>query len=316
MQKQANDLNYIIQANNVHKSFKDVHAVQGLSLNIKHGEFIALLGPNGAGKTTFVEMVEGIRIPDEGEIILNGMTWNVHREKLHYILGISLQETRFIDKLRVRETLALFASFYDAPESRVDEILELINLTEKKKAFVENLSGGQRQRLALGISIINEPKILILDEPTTGLDPTARREIWKILLDLRKKSGMAMLLTTHYMEEAEYLCDYIIIMDKGKILTQGTLEELIKDNQQESIVEFSYLSDTENKDWKSEFAHLNIKWDKTENKAWLFAKDLQNELFDFLSIAKKTNLKTDQLNCRKMTLDDLFISMTGRHLSE
>jgi len=218
----------IIEVKNVWKSFKTVQAVRGISLNIPRGQFVALLGPNGAGKTTLVEMIEGIRKPDSGEITIMGKHWKGNEDELHRMIGISLQETRFTDKLRVTETLQLFASFFNLGKERVNEIIKIIGLEEKGRSYVVNLSGGQRQRLALGIAMINTPGILLLDEPTTGLDPNARREVWDILLKLKELSETSMILTTHYMEEAEKLCDYIVIMDNGIILREGTLPQLLE----------------------------------------------------------------------------------------
>ena len=232
-------INNVIEVRQVWKSFKTVQAVQGVDITIPKGRFIALLGSNGAGKTTLVEMIEGIQKPDRGEILLMGKRWKDNEEELRKIIGLSLQETRFIDKLRVFETLRLFASFFKLGRDRVEEIIELIGLEEKRKAFVVNLSGGQRQRLALGISIINKPQILLLDEPTTGLDPNARREIWTILKNLKEKSETSVILTTHYMEEAENLCDYIIIMDHGTILREGTLTQLLEEDTDEKVIEFT-----------------------------------------------------------------------------
>jgi ABC-2 type transport system ATP-binding protein len=221
--------NPVIEVKNVWKSFKTVQAVKGINLQIPKGQFTALLGPNGAGKTTLVEMIEGIQKPDTGEITITGKHWKGNEDELHRIIGLSLQETRFIDKLRVTETLQLFASFFNLGKERVNEIIEIIGLDEKRKSYVVNLSGGQRQRLAIGIALINTPTILLLDEPTTGLDPNARREIWDILHKLRKISETSMILTTHYMEEAENLCDYIVIMHNGVILREGTLIQLLKE---------------------------------------------------------------------------------------
>jgi len=229
-------MNPVVEVRNVHKSFKRVHAVKGVSLAIEKGRFVGLLGPNGAGKTTLVEMIEGIQTPDKGDIRILGKTWQADADELHRAIGISLQETRFIDKLTVWETLRLFASFYNLNKSRVGEILALISLTEKQDAYTVNLSGGQRQRLALGLSLINRPQILILDEPTTGLDPNARREIWSILLDLKERTQTSLILTTHYMEEAEQLCDYIMIMDRGEVLKEGTLKALLADDPDEKVL--------------------------------------------------------------------------------
>ncbi len=221
----------IIDVKEVWKSFKIVQAVKGISLNISKGQFVALLGPNGAGKTTLVEMIEGIQKPDRGEITIMGKHWKGNEDTLRRIIGLSLQETRFIDKLRVTETLQLFASFFNLGKKRVNEIIEIVGLEDKRRSYVVNLSGGQRQRLAIGIALINTPAILLLDEPTTGLDPNARREIWDILRKLKKMSETSMILTTHYMEEAEKLCDYIIILDNGVILREGTIDQLLVDNK-------------------------------------------------------------------------------------
>ena len=252
-----NDL--VIEVKNVQKSFKAVHAVRGIDLRISPGQFVAILGPNGAGKTTLVEMIEGIQQPDKGEIFILGKSWKGNENYLRRLIGLSLQETHFIEKLTVWETLRLFASFFGIGKERCEEILYLVALEEKRKAWVVNLSGGQRQRLALGISMLNKPKILLLDEPTTGLDPNARREIWAILHKLKDQSQTSLILTTHYMEEAEHLCDFIVIIDHGKILKQGTLTELL-----------------------GEVRDIPVK----------------------------------PAEIRKITLDDLFTSLTGRHLND
>jgi ABC-2 type transport system ATP-binding protein len=217
----------VIEVKNVVKSFKTVQAIRGITLRIFQGQFVALLGPNGAGKTTLVEMIEGIQKPDQGEIFILGKKWKGNENELRNVIGLSLQETRFIDKLTVRETVRLFASFFELRDARAEEIISLVGLDEKKKSYVVNLSGGQRQRLALGVALLNDPKILLLDEPTTGLDPNARREIWTILHGLKEHSQTSLILTTHYMEEAEKLCDRIVIIDNGQILKEGTLEELL-----------------------------------------------------------------------------------------
>lgn len=217
----------VIEVRNVHKSFKAVRAVRGVDLAILPGQFVALLGPNGAGKTTLVEMIEGIQKPDSGEIRILGLPWKGHEKELRRIIGLSLQETLYIEKLTTWETLRLFGSFFGLGIARVEEVLRLVGLEDKRRAYTVHLSGGQRQRLALGIALINHPKILLLDEPTTGLDPNARREIWDILRNLRNATDASMILTTHYMEEAEQLCDQIVIIDQGKILREGTLEQLL-----------------------------------------------------------------------------------------
>jgi ABC-2 type transport system ATP-binding protein len=218
-----------IEVMSVFKSFKDVKAVRGVSLAIPKGEFIALLGPNGAGKTTLVEMMEGLRKPDKGEILIQGMTWKKNEKELRKITGLSLQETRFVEKLSVCETLRLFASFFRLGDDKVDKVIALTKLDAKRKSMVGTLSGGQKQRLALAVALINEPQILFLDEPTTGLDPHARLDLWNILKDLKEQGNTTLILTTHYMEEAESLCDRIIIIDEGEILREGRVDELLNE---------------------------------------------------------------------------------------
>ncbi|HEY4798193.1 MAG TPA: ABC transporter ATP-binding protein [Bacteroidia bacterium] len=305
-----------ISVNNVVKSFKDVLAVKGITFTINKGEYCALLGPNGAGKTTLMEMIEGIQNPDKGEILINGKTWKSHEHELNRILGISLQETHFFDKLKVIETLDLFSSFYDLDSKRSSEVLNLVNLGDKRSAYVKNLSGGQRQRLSLAIALINNPEILLLDEPTTGLDPTARREVWEILFRLKKEHNITMILTTHYMEEADYLCERIIIMDKGNILADGTVDELISSNKGATqIIEFGL---DESAAYGFSLDSHKYKWEKDEKYAkWrITVEDIASSLPPFLEEMKQKEIKIKSLECRKMTLDDIFISMTGRRLDE
>ena len=217
----------VIEVKDVFKSFKTVQAVRGISFSIHAGEFVALLGPNGAGKTTLVEMMEGLRKPDSGKITIEGKNWSHNEKELRQIIGLSLQETRFSEKLKVDETVRLFASFFKLGADRANEVIELAGLETKRRALVGTLSGGQRQRLALAVALLNRPKILFLDEPTTGLDPHSRLDLWNIFTTLKTQGNTTLILTTHYMEEAQSLCDHIIIIDEGIILKQGRLDELL-----------------------------------------------------------------------------------------
>ena len=306
----------IIQVTEAKKYFKEVKAVDGITLEIKKGEYVAVLGPNGAGKTTLLEMIEGLQKPTSGDISIKGLQWTGNEEKLHRLIGLSLQETRFIDKLKVGETMKLFASFYGLKIDRVHQILELVNLDKKWKAYTKELSGGQRQRLALGVALLNQPEILLLDEPTTGLDPTARREMWDILMKLKKELNTTMILTTHYMEEASYLCERIVIIDQGKVLARGTLKELLSEHNTGEVIDFTFntmvnealipQSDTVIK--------IDLKDDKMGGE--IIVEDLVEYLPIFLKFSEENNLSLSSLECRKMTLDDLFISMTGRHLND
>ena len=308
------DRDPVIQIRQVRKYFRDVRAVDGIDLSIRDGEFLALLGPNGAGKTTLVEMIEGLQVEDSGDILITGLPWKGNENHLRGLLGISLQETRFIDKLRTREVLELFASFYGLETSRVDEVLEMIRMVDKNRAFTVNLSGGQRQRLALGLALLSAPPVLLLDEPTTGLDPNSRREIWDILMELKRGHRTTMILTTHYMEEASYLCDRIVIMDQGKILAEGTLEELLNQSQSEEIVEFIPLGDYGKLGLEKSSWLKKASYDAGKNKLTLFVTAILDALPDILKQSESTGIGIDALTCRRMTLDDLFISLTGRRL--
>lgn len=306
----------MIQIKQVTKSFKGFKAIDHLSLTIKTGEFVALLGPNGAGKTTLVEMIEGLQFPDRGEIIIDELNWKQNNRELRNMMGLSLQETKFIDKITVQETLELFASFYQLSKTRAKEIMQVVNLEAKSKAYTVNLSGGQRQKLALGIAILNNPNILLLDEPTTGLDPNARREIWDILLQLKQEKGTTLILTTHYMEEAEQLCDRIVIIDSGKILGDGTLESLLTTFSKGEIITFEVEQRPQHHAFNEIKGLQELIWLNEEGKGQLVVDDITQSLPHFLEIIKERQIPLKELGSRKKTLDDLFVAMTGRSLHE
>src|SRR5579864_2834653 len=227
-----------IQCRDLRKTYDGkVEAVRGLSLEIQTGECFGLLGPNGAGKTTTIEILEGLLQATSGEVSILGRRWNENEREMREWLGISLQETRLSDKLTVRETVDLFASFYRQPLSSAD-VLAALALAEKADAWVGKLSGGQRQRLAVATALVANPRILFLDEPTTGLDPQSRRQLWEIIGEFRRGGG-TVLLTTHYMDEAERLCDRLAIIDYGQIIAAGTPPDLIERLGSQNVVEFS-----------------------------------------------------------------------------
>jgi ABC-2 type transport system ATP-binding protein len=207
------------------KSYGDVKAVDGLDLEVAAGECFGLLGPNGAGKTTTIEICEGLLERDAGELQLLGMTWENDADALRERLGIQLQDTQLSEKLTVTETLDLFRSFYDRGRE-VGDVIDLVQLDEKKAARVGTLSGGQKQRLAIACALVGDPELLFLDEPTTGLDPQSRRQLWGLIEEF-KSTGRTILLTTHYMDEAEKLCNRVAIVDHGHIIAQGSPHELI-----------------------------------------------------------------------------------------
>jgi len=213
------------QCTGLHKRYGDVVAVDGLSLSVRRGECFGLLGPNGAGKTTTIEILEGLLAPDTGDVEVLGLRWDRHEHELRQRLGIQLQETQLADKLTVEETLRLFRSFYDRGRE-VADLLRMVELESKRKSWVSKLSGGQKQRLSVACALAGSPDVLFLDEPTTGLDPQSRRQLWGIL-DSFRAGGGTILLTTHYMDEAEVLCDRVAIVDKGKVIALDTPKALI-----------------------------------------------------------------------------------------
>ncbi|MDO8501860.1 MAG: ABC transporter ATP-binding protein [Gemmatimonadaceae bacterium] len=208
------------------KSYGDVRAVDGLDLEVRSGECFGLLGPNGAGKTTTIEICEGLLERDSGDLELLGMTWEHDADRLRERLGIQLQDTQLSEKLTVTETLKMFRSFYKAGRD-VDDVIAVVQLGEKSDARVGTLSGGQKQRLAIACALVGNPELLFLDEPTTGLDPQSRRQLWTLIEEFRA-TGRTILLTTHYMDEAEKLCDRVAIVDHGHIIALGTPHELIE----------------------------------------------------------------------------------------
>ncbi len=306
---------YLIDAKGLHKHFKKVKAVDGVDFSLSRGEYAALLGPNGAGKTTLVEMIEGIRTPDAGEILVRGRSLHEDKSALYGILGISFQETRFLEKITVLETTRLFASFYKQPDEKIGKVIHLVGLEDKKDAYTKNLSGGQRQRLALGISLLNDPEILILDEPTTGLDPAARREIWDILLKLKNKIGTSLILTTHYMEEATQLCDRIIIMDKGRFLAEGTLSSLVGRMKMPDVAIFNVEGKIPD-DLVTLPNDLSIQWDRDKGRGRCELKEVATDMPLLFAFLENNDLRLTDFEHIRPTLDDVFLSMTGRRLSE
>lgn len=309
----ARSRDIVIAIRNASKSFGLVKAVDDLSLEIKEGEFVALLGPNGAGKTTLLEMIEGLQKPDSGTIEICGFNYARNEREIRQILGLAFQETRFPEKIKVSEALKLFGAFYGVSGARITEILDMVSLAEKKNAYVNTLSGGQRQRLALGIAVIQKPRVLLLDEPTTGLDPHARRELWQILRDLRR-GGMTLLLTTHYMEEAEELCERIVIQFNGRVLADGALADLLEAHASHEIIEFR-LKEVKPRQLTAlrkmkQVSYLQI--DETTGNGVMHVDDAAAILPNFMRRAGRHNLES--FAARPLTLDDLFIKMTGRHL--
>jgi ABC-2 type transport system ATP-binding protein len=304
-----------IQCHGLRKTYEGkVEAVRGLDLTVGTGECFGLLGPNGAGKTTTIEILEGLLAPTSGEVEVLGRTWQSHPRELREWLGISLQETRLSEKLTVRETLELFASFYLHPNS-VDAVLEELSLQEKADAWVGKLSGGQKQRLAVATALVANPKILFLDEPTTGLDPQSRRQLWDIIRQFQQRNG-TVLLTTHYMDEAERLCDRLAIIDHGQIIAAGTPAELIERLTGHHVVEFA-ISGNGNGDEQVWSRLPGVQSVRTEDGLFSLQVNEPHETIPaLLAAVQKQGAQLVHLTTRQASLEDVFVKLTGRHLRE
>jgi ABC-2 type transport system ATP-binding protein len=313
-----------IQCRDLRKTYDGkVEAVRGLNLEIHTGECFGLLGPNGAGKTTTIEILEGLLEPTSGEVSILGHSWREDAREMREWLGISLQETRLSEKLTVRETIDLFASFYREPRS-TDEVLEQLQLTEKADSWVGKLSGGQRQRLAVATALVCNPKILFLDEPTTGLDPQSRRQLWDIVREFQRGGG-TVLLTTHYMDEAERLCDRLAIVDHGQIIAEGSPADLIERLGGHHVVEFAVGgADETHTGGNSDGARLDawrelpsVESVREEDRMIaLSVKEPHLTIPALLDAIGRQGSTLQHLTTRQASLEDVFVRLTGRHLRE
>jgi len=294
------------------KRYEDVVAVDGLDLEVRRGECFGLLGPNGAGKTTTIEILEGLTVPDSGDVEVLGARWGRDGHALREKLGISLQETQLAEKLTVEETVLLFRSFYRKGRDP-EELLATLSLGEKRGARVGRLSGGQRQRLAVACALAGEPELLFLDEPTTGLDPQSRRDLWEQVERFRAGGG-TVLLTTHYMDEAERLCDRVAIVDHGKVIALGTPEALIAELHATSVVEFA----TEPRLGEPTVAALpGVTEVHADGEGWaLGVRSLAETVPALLAAADAAGARLLTLATHRATLEDLFVARTGRRLRD
>jgi ABC-2 type transport system ATP-binding protein len=304
-----------LRVRRLRKTYKDVVAVNGLELEVRPGECFGLLGPNGAGKTTTIEICEGLTPADSGDVEVLGLNWQSHSTALRQRLGIQLQETQLSDKLTVLETVELFRSFFHQGPGAM-AVIGLVQLEEKAKSRVGNLSGGQKQRLALACALVGEPDFLFLDEPTTGLDPQARRQLWE-LIEKFKLSGRTILLTTHYMDEAERLCDRVAIMDHGKTIALGTPRELIASVCAEHLVEFSAGSQAHPLDLTAVSAIDGIRDVQRENgSVRMQVTELHRAVPALLAELGRQSVPLTELRTHSATLEDVFVTLTGRHLRD
>jgi ABC-2 type transport system ATP-binding protein len=303
-------MNYVIEVKNLKKYYKEIKAVDGISFEVYENEIFGMVGPNGAGKTTAIECIEGLRKPDSGEIKVLGLNPNKDREILYQKISVQLQETSYQDKIKVYEICELFSSFYKNPIN-YKELLERFELIDFKNSFVMKLSGGQKQKLSIILALIPNPKIIFLDEITTGLDPKARRDMWQMIKDL-KIEGITIFITTHYMEEAEKLCDRVAIIDKGKIIALDTPKKLIEKSGLLDNITF----EAENLNYDELEKILGVsKVVLEDNKVTIYGKgeDLLKNVIDYLYL-KKVNFKN--LKTKSPNLEDIYLFLTGKKYEE
>ncbi len=302
------------------KRYGDVLAVAGLDLEVRRGECFGLLGPNGAGKTTTIEILEGLLAPDEGRVRVLGCRWGYNDDALRARLGIHLQESQLDEKLSVLETLRLFRSFY--PRGRaVDDVLALLELDGKRGSWVGKLSGGQRQRLAVACALVGDPELLFLDEPTTGLDPQSRRQLWGLLRRYRAEGG-TILLTTHYMDEAHVLCDRVAIVDQGRVVAQGSPDELVLSLGAPHVVEVTLASGAASgpADMQARLSGLpdidRVRAGETSDAWTVTARALHRALPALVGLAAAAGVEIETLTTRTATLEDVFVALTGHRLRD
>jgi ABC-2 type transport system ATP-binding protein len=303
-------MNTVVEVKNLVKRYGDLVAVNDKSFDVEKGEIFGFLGPNGAGKTTTVEMIEGLRKPDGGMITVCGYDTQKEKDRIEEIIGVQLQSTTIYDKIRIGEVVDLFGGYYQKMLPTT-EILEMVTLNDKKNSFVHTLSGGQKQRVAMALALINDPEVLFLDEPTTGLDPQARRNVWDIIEGLGEK-GKTIILTTHYMEEAERLCGRVGVIDHGKIIALDTTKDLINKQNLESAIEFTTSKGIS----KESFDKLpNVsKVIQDGNSLILQTKESSKVLAELTRLSEENSFNLENISVRKATLEDVFLALTGRNL--
>jgi ABC-2 type transport system ATP-binding protein len=300
-----------IEIQNLKKVYGDLIAVNDISFTVKQGEIFAFLGPNGAGKTTTVEMIENIRTPTAGNIKLLGADTKTNFNQVKERISILPQEFHSFERFTVRETLTYFSKLYKK-RADIDEIIEAMDLRSYEKILYRNLSGGLKQRVGVAVSLVNDPEIVFLDEPTTGLDPKARREVWQVIANLRSK-GKTVFLTTHYMEEAEYLADHIAIIHKGKIIAEGGLQELIEKYGEKTTL---FIKNCHSQDAQQMLEDKGFDVQSEGNGDLTVKIDYKEKVLEVLSELRHECIDYDGVDIRRSNLEEVFLRLTGARLTE
>lgn len=305
-------LEAVIEVKDLFKTYGNIKAVNGVSFDVSRGEVFGMLGPNGAGKTTTVEIIEGLRTPDSGMVKLLGKDVSKDVRAIKEHIGIQPQHHALFPSLSVQEIIHFFRSLYQK-SLPTSEVIELVSLQESRKVLFKNLSGGQQQRLSVGLAFINDPDIVFLDEPTTGLDPQARRAMWEVIQTFRK-TGKTIFLTTHYMEEAERLCDRVAIMDHGQIITIDSPQNMIEEHIKVSAIQFKMT----NYPGQEALAGLTgvVKAVKEEDEIILYTDNIPSTISELMSLAKAKSSELSDLFVRQATLEDVFLKLTGKRIRD
>jgi ABC-2 type transport system ATP-binding protein len=310
--KEDKNTNTIIEVNNLEKKYGDVKAVDGVSFGVAQGEVFGILGPNGAGKTTTIEMIEGLRKPNAGSIKVCDIDALKEPRRIKELIGVQLQATSLYDNIRVKEAIDLFGSYYKKSIPS-EQIMEEVSLTEKKNSQVSKLSGGQKQRLSVGLALVNDPEVIFLDEPTTGLDPQARHNLWSIVEKLRDR-GKTIVITTHYMEEAEQLCHRLAIIDRGKIIAMDTPDNLINKAELATSIDFTTSRDLDG--LAKNIPGICKVNNGSARKYSISTKAVSLVLKDLTNLCYDNHVELENISVRQATLEDVFLAMTGRKLRE
>jgi len=305
-------MDFVIEVENLHKSYGEVRAVNDVSFKVERGEIFGMLGPNGAGKTTTMEIVEGLRVADSGNVSVLGMNVRQRPRKIKANIGVQLQTTSLYPRLTVREVLDLFGSFF-LKALPPDELIELVKLEDSRNKLCKNLSGGQQQRLSVALALVNDPQILFFDEPTSGLDPQARHNIWDVIKFAREK-GKTVFITTHYMEEAERLCDRVAIIDHGEIIALDPPDKLVAHYFQEEAIEFQVDRPVAEDVLRQLAGATNVVMEN--GKVTVYSRSVPAIIAAIMELANRMNMKLTDLYVRRATLEDVFLKLTGRRIRD